>query len=115
MLVITFLLTVFVDLVVAVEVGVVLAALLFMGRLAQISDVSAIKNELLENDEEDDGNRSAAKLDIPEGVEVFDVKGPLAYWKLFFYYRVTSLTNIQYVIILNNRTDITILTGHIGK
>lgn len=28
------------------------------------------------NDEEDDGNRSAAKLDIPEGVEVFDVKGP---------------------------------------
>ncbi|MFQ7535228.1 MAG: SulP family inorganic anion transporter [Akkermansia muciniphila] len=75
-LVITFLLTVFVDLVVAVEVGVVLAALLFMGRMAQISDVSAIKNELLENDEEDDGNRSAAKLDIPEGVEVFDVKGP---------------------------------------
>ena len=25
---------------------------------------------MLENDEEDDGNRSAAKLDIPEGVEV---------------------------------------------
>ncbi|WP_300815033.1 STAS domain-containing protein, partial [uncultured Akkermansia sp.] len=75
-LVITFLLTVFVDLVVAVEVGVVLAALLFMGRMAQISDVSAIKNELLENDEEDDGGRSASKLDIPEGVEVFDVKGP---------------------------------------
>ena len=75
-LVITFLLTVFVDLVVAVEVGVVLAALLFMGRMAQISDVSAIKNELLDNDEEDDEGRSAAKLDIPEGVEVFDVKGP---------------------------------------
>ena len=37
------------SLVVAVEVGVVLAALLFMGRMAQISDVSAIKNELLEN------------------------------------------------------------------
>ena len=75
-LVITFLLTVFVDLVVAVEVGVVLAALLFMGRMAQISDVSAIKNELLDNDEEDDEDRSTAKLSIPEGVEVFDVKGP---------------------------------------
>lgn len=75
-LVITFLLTVFVDLVVAVEVGVVLAALLFMGRMAQISDVSAIKNELLDNDEEDDEGRSTARLSIPEGVEVFDVKGP---------------------------------------
>ena len=41
-----------------------------------VTSFSAIKNELLENDEEDDGNRSAAKLDIPEGVEVFDVKGP---------------------------------------
>lgn len=75
-LVITFLLTVFVDLVVAVEVGVVLAALLFMGRMAQISDVSAIKNELLDDDSEDSGDRSTAKLNIPEGVEVFDVKGP---------------------------------------
>ncbi len=76
-LVITFLLTVFVDLVVAVEVGVVLAALLFMGRMAQISDVSAIKNELLDDeDTEDNGERSASRLNIPEGVEVFDVKGP---------------------------------------
>ncbi len=76
-LVITFLLTVFVDLVVAVEVGVVLAALLFMGRMAQISDVSAIKDELLDDeDAEDNGERSASRLNIPEGVEVFDVKGP---------------------------------------
>lgn len=75
-LVITFLLTVFVDLVVAVEVGVVLAALLFMGPHGPNQRCFRHQNELLENDEEDDGNRSAAKLDIPEGVEVFDVKVP---------------------------------------
>lgn len=75
-LVITFLLTVFVDLVVAVEVGVVLAALLFMGRMAQISDVAAVKDALLDDDAEDNGDRSVARLNIPDGVEVFDVKGP---------------------------------------
>lgn len=75
-LVITFLLTVFVDLVVAVEVGVVLAALLFMGRMAQISDVSAIKNDLLDDESDDQGDRAVSRLNIPEHVEVFDVKGP---------------------------------------
>ncbi len=75
-LVITFLLTVFIDLVTAVEVGVVLAALLFMGRMAQITDVSAIKNELLDSDQDDNGERSTSRLVIPDGVEIFDVKGP---------------------------------------
>lgn len=42
-LVATFLLTVFFDLVVAIEVGVVLAALLFMKRMAETSDVKVWK------------------------------------------------------------------------
>ena len=49
----TFILTVLIDLVVAVEVGVVLAALLFIGRMAQISNVESISRELEGEDPEE--------------------------------------------------------------
>lgn len=75
-LVITFLLTVFIDLIVAVEVGVVLAALLFIGRMAQISNVSEIKDQFSDDDEELSGKRSVRHLDVPDKVVVFDVQGP---------------------------------------
>lgn len=76
-LVLTFALTVFVDLIVAVEVGVVLAALLFIGKMAQISNVCPITGRLssFEDDPEDD-SRSIHDREIPEQVEIFDIQGP---------------------------------------
>jgi SulP family sulfate permease len=77
-LLITFVLTVLVDLVVAVEVGVVLAALLFIGRMAQISNVCPITGHVTfgDDDPEDDQSRSIEHKDVPERVEVFDIQGP---------------------------------------
>lgn len=76
-LVITFLLTVLVDLIVAVEVGVVLAALLFMGRMAQMSGVKAFADQIGDDDAlVEDPSRQINLRTIPKGVEVFDVKGP---------------------------------------
>lgn len=75
-LLITFALTVFVDLIVAVEVGVVLAALLFIGRMAQISQVSAVKDVLNYNDDREDSSRSTENKEVPSQVEVFDIQGP---------------------------------------
>ncbi len=75
-LVITFLLTVFFDLVLAVEVGVVLASLLFMGRMAQLSGVKALHDDVLGLDGRDDPSRSMSLRVVPEGVEVFDIQGP---------------------------------------
>ncbi len=75
-LVITFLLTVLCDLVLAVEVGVVLAALLFIGRMAQISGVTSLRDEALGKDGEEDPARSMSLRVVPEGVEVFDIQGP---------------------------------------
>ncbi len=75
-LVITFLLTVIFDLVLAVEVGVVLAALLFIGRMAQISGVKSLRDEALGVDEDEDPSRSLALRDVPPWVEVFDIQGP---------------------------------------
>ena len=73
---ITFVLTVLIDLVVAVEVGVVLASLLFIGRMAQISNVESVSNVLSDDEVEEQPSRSRYLRHIPDNVEVFDVQGP---------------------------------------
>lgn len=72
----TFILTVLIDLVVAVEVGVVLAALLFIGRMAQISNVESISREIEGEDPEEQPSRSRYLRQVPKNVEIFDVQGP---------------------------------------
>jgi sulfate permease, SulP family len=74
----TFTLTVLIDLTVAIEVGMVLAAFLFMRRMAEVTNVSSITRELadgMEGDDEDDPNSVRRRL-IPRGVEVFEISGP---------------------------------------
>jgi SulP family sulfate permease len=71
----TFLLTVFVDLTSAIEIGMVLAAFLFMRRMIQISDVDVVTSELKEETDADDIH-AIHKFDVPKEVEVFEVKGP---------------------------------------
>ena len=72
----TFLLTVFIDLVVAVEIGVVLAALLFIRRMADISNVSAITGELGADRPEIDDPDGIGIREVPPHVVVFEVQGP---------------------------------------
>lgn len=72
-LIATFILTVFVDLTVAIEIGLILAILLFMRRMSQISKVNIITDEI--NDETDD--KSISRYSVPMGVEVFEVSGPM--------------------------------------
>jgi len=80
-LVLTFGLTVAVDLTVAIEVGVVLAAILFMHRMTQVVAIGAPGEHIIEDDEDD--FVSPAQLEVsqravlPKGVEVFQLRGPL--------------------------------------
>ena len=74
----TFLLTVLVDLTMAVQVGVVLAAFLFMRRMAEVTNVGMVTREL---SDAPDGTMNAdeegvARRDVPEGVEIYEVNGP---------------------------------------
>jgi SulP family sulfate permease len=73
----TFLLTVLVDLTVAIEVGMVLAAFLFMRRMAEVTNVSVVTRELQEqvDDYETDPN-AVRRRAVPEGVEVYEINGP---------------------------------------
>ena len=76
----TFGLTVFADLTVAVGVGMVLASMLFMKRMAEVSNISAITREFSDSDEElgelKDPNAVASR-ELPPGVEVYEINGPL--------------------------------------
>jgi SulP family sulfate permease len=72
----TFSLTVLVDLTVAIEVGMVLAAFLFMKRMAEVTNVSAMTGDAREElDDEPDANGATGPA-IPPGVEVYEVNGP---------------------------------------
>lgn len=72
----TFFLTVFIDLTVAIEIGMVLAAFLFMRKMIQSSEVSILSEQV----NEDDDNEEELLLissKIPKDVEVFEITGPL--------------------------------------
>lgn len=71
----TFLLTVLVDLPTAIEIGMVLAAFLFMRRMIQISNVDVVTPELKDSTDTDD-SEALNKYNVPKEVEVFEVKGP---------------------------------------
>ncbi len=74
-LLITFFLTVFVDLIVAIQAGVVLAALLFMRRMTMVTQAGYI-NGIVQDEEEQDDLNSLSRRIIPDNVEVFEVNGP---------------------------------------
>jgi SulP family sulfate permease len=71
----TFLLTVFIDLTTAIQVGVVLAAFLFLQRMSGQTQFNEITGNLRDN--EDGESRDMSEIDIPKGVEVFEIYGSL--------------------------------------
>ena len=73
-MIITFLLTVLVDLTVAIQVGVVLASFLFMRRMAEVTQTSYVQD--IVSEEEDMDEESVRDRRIPEGVAVFEIYGP---------------------------------------
>ncbi|MDY3868630.1 MAG: SulP family inorganic anion transporter [Pyramidobacter sp.] len=75
-LIITFLLTVLVDLTVAVGAGVVLAALLFIHRISSLTEVKCAGKE-----------NGLDGFAAPEGVEVFEIEGP------FFFGMIDTFKN----------------------
>ena len=74
-LLITFFLTVIFDLTVAIEVGLVIACVLFMRRVMETTEISVIKNEIDPN-KESDVELHEEHLLIPAGVEVYEINGP---------------------------------------
>ena len=73
----TFTLTVLIDLTVAIEVGMVLAAFLFMRRMAEVTNISMVTRELADADGDDESDPNAIRdRSVPDGIEVFEINGP---------------------------------------
>ena len=76
-LLVTFFLTVVVDLTVAIEVGMILSAFLFMHRMSEVTAVNAVTQQIARESREQ-GDIPLAQLtprSVPTGVEVFEISG----------------------------------------
>lgn len=71
----TFLLTVFIELTVAIQVGILLAGFVFLQKMSNQTQVNVITQDLAGDDESQ--ARDMSKVNIPPGVEVFEIYGSL--------------------------------------
>jgi SulP family sulfate permease len=73
---VTFLLTLMVDLTVGIGVGMVLASFLFMKRMAEVTNVTLVSRELQDSGQSLDHSGAIYRRNIPPGVEVYEINGP---------------------------------------
>ncbi|MBN1914670.1 MAG: STAS domain-containing protein [Parachlamydiales bacterium] len=98
-LLITFLLTVFVSLVVAIQAGVVLAAFLFINSMTKMTHAKYLNAEV-----EEDESTAALLQKIPRDIEVFEVYGPLFFAATeSFKTALTRIHRVPKVLILRLR------------
>jgi SulP family sulfate permease len=70
----TFLLTVIFDLTIAIEIGLLMAILLFLKRVTETSGISVLDVEIKNSENEEATNTET--LNVPKGVEVYEIDGP---------------------------------------
>jgi SulP family sulfate permease len=73
-LVVTFLVTVIFDLTIAIELGMVLSAFLFVKRMSDIQCVRLVTQQIREEETEED---RLSSFQTPPGVQIYEVNGPL--------------------------------------
>ena len=90
-LLITFFLTVVIDLTVAIEVGLVLAIILFVKRISETSSIKVLEGDSVAGTENDEIAQLAdtEHLDIAPGVEIYELDGP------FFFGLASKLDEID--------------------
>lgn len=107
-LLVTFTLTVFSDLVIAVNIGVILAMLQFMRRMASSVDVQQVVEEELANELHSNGQKS-----LPPGVLVYTIEGPLFFGAAETFERALSQTHTdpELLVICLKRVPFMDITG----
>lgn len=103
-LLVTFVLTVMIDLIVAIEIGLLLSMFLFMKRMSEVSDVSTKELDFTESNEKDkefDYTAENAKYPKLKGVKMYQINGPFFFGATFKYIEmINSVDNeIEYLII----------------
>jgi SulP family sulfate permease len=104
-LVVTFLLTVLVDLTVAIQVGMVLAAFLFMKRMSEVTNVTLVTGDLADPETPSrDESGAVYRRTLPPGVEVYEINGPFFFGAAdAFTSTVGQVTSMPRVLIVRLR------------
>lgn len=110
-LAVTFLITVFIDLTVAIEVGLGFAAFFFIKKMIDLSEIQN-KRESLVNGIQNDYPEE--KLDIPSGVLVYEIEGPLFFGTVRKFEMATERANADCkVLVFRMRNTIYLDAGGI--
>lgn len=96
-LVSTFLLTVVFDLVIAIEVGIVMAAVLFVKRMADVADVQSWKYLEDEEDIDDSGNLRYKK--VPKNTIVYEINGPMFFGAADKFLNISLNSHVKVVVL----------------
>lgn len=75
-MVVTFILTVIIDLTVAIEMGLLISMVIFMRRMIESTQITVAKNVLIPDSEGLPPHLTDEQLQIPKGVEVYEIEGP---------------------------------------
>ena len=96
----TMLLTIIFDLTIAIEVGLILAVVLFVRRIMETSNISVLRDEM---ELHHDGEEGDVQLAIPQGVEVYEIDGPFFFGVATKFEELTSMRNTMPIRIVRMR------------
>lgn len=97
-LVITFILTVVFDLVVAIEVGIIMAAFLFLRRMSEVTEVKSWEY-IDENYDENNDPMALSLRKVPKGVLVYEINGPMFFAAADKFMQINTQKGIRAVIL----------------
>ncbi|MGN0243828.1 MAG: SulP family inorganic anion transporter, partial [Lachnospiraceae bacterium] len=98
-LLVTFFLTVFFDLVIAIEVGMILACLLFMNRMSQETVVNGLHYTWEGKDPKNDPDAISLRV-IPKHTEVFEIIGPMFFGAADKFFEISRRMNHHYKVVI---------------
>lgn len=96
-LIITFLLTVFSDLTVAIQFGVIASSILFMKRMSDLTESSFITDKVRESEKE---YISDEFKELPKGIEIFELNGPLFFGAASYFQDSLKLLNKELKVLI---------------
>jgi SulP family sulfate permease len=109
---ITFFLTVFLDLTIAIPVGLILASFLFMNRMEHVFGTGLADNQLHIFDDDPHEDPMALRLfDVPDGVHVYEVHGPFFFGAAGKFQTATAGTSCRVLILRMRNVPIMDATG----
>ena len=109
----TFFLTVFLDLTIAIPVGLILASFLFMRRMELEFATGAVDHQLhvISNDDPQEDPDLLRVFEVPDGVLLYEIKGPFFFGTATKFQRATEGKTCQVIILRMKRVSMLDASG----